>query len=719
MTQTVTPAPTGSAGPTLARDSGRNLIGAVVSNLANIVIIVVLARGLGQEAVGAYTLAFAVRAIALLACGLGMRTALTRFVAAYLARGDLGRLRGAVLLGVLVPTGVALLVATGWSLAAGPLAVHLFDDASLAPLFRVVAWSLPFVVLIDVALAATQGFSTMAAYAWIGQVLEPGLRLVLTCVLVGVGGDVVDAGWALLVAAVVAALAAAVAIVVMVGRLERPPLLLPVRSLAAFATTSWVATMATQGLLWADVVLLGALADTAEVGAYQVAARVVLVGMFVLTPLTQAMAPRVAGAWERGEVEALTDRYVSVTGWCARLTWPLLAGVVAVPALVLDLFGSGFVDARAVVLILSAGALWEALGAPAAVLLNQIGRNRLNMVINLCALTVNIGLNLALIPQWGMNGCAVAWATTMIGGAVVRVWVVRRIAVTRWPVDPRLLAVLGGAVAATALAWTVDQLLEHLLGGAALLRLLVAALIVLGVYGAVLWRWGLRGSERMAATRGLALRLPWLRTWRDQRRLRDARAGDEVLSLHEVVAPFRLDVLARQEVFVLIRGHRELARRDPVAFSALVRPGRYGAWFDRVVVGRGHVTGSEPERERVFVDIVTSCVTLLERFERGGLGELGKVTVTRVAAGAELEGWSCAEDRWVLLDGAHRIALTMLDGRGRLEPDDYLIVPGATPPNNSVRLAADFPAETVREFLDWGGSEPAQVERWLSSVRTS
>ncbi|MAS54337.1 flippase [Nocardioides sp.] len=680
MTQTSTPQ---GRRPSLARDRGRSVLGAVVSNVANVLVILVIARMLGVGAVGEYTLAFAVRAILLLVCGLGMRTAMTRFVAAHLATDDPGGLRGAVVLGVSVPVGVATLVAAGWFAAADVLATSVFDEPELATTMQVVALSLPFFVLVNVALAATQGFSSMQAYVWIGQVLEPGLRFALTLLLLLLGGGTTAAASALLAASVVSGVVALVTLVRMVRSLTPAPRTYPGRALASFAGTSWVASMATQGLLWADVVILGALVSTEEVGVYQVAARVVLIGMFVITALNAAVSARIATAWVRGDIDAVDERYTGTILWSSRLTWPMLAGLVAVPTAVLQLFGSGFGDASTVVLILAVGAAAEVLGAPSAVLLNQIGRNGLNLVINVSSLLVNVGLNFALIPGYGINGAAFAWAFTMTVGAVVRVVTVRRVATGRWPWSRPLLVSLGAALAAALLA----ELVTDLLPGNEWLRLAVASVLVIGLYGSVVVLRGLSGVERDALSRAIALRLPQLRRWRVQRQLRHAASSEAHLSVDELISPFRADVLARADLFRLAREHADLRVNDEAGFLRLARAGGYGAWFDEILVHKGHVPGTDTASlERTFRSIVRSSLQLLDRQDALGRESLGKVTVTRVTAGTEIDGWSLAEDRWVLLDGGHRVALAVLEGVETLAPEEYAVVSGQLPPNNTARL---------------------------------
>ena len=655
------------------------MVGAVVSNACNVLVILVIARLLGSGVVGEYTIAFAARAILLLVCGLGMRTAMTRFVARHLARDEHDIVRGSVRAGLVVPVLVATVVGTLWFFTAGLLARHVFDQPVLELPMQLFAVSLPFYVFTDTALAATQGFQTMRAYVWVGQVLEPVLRLGLTvAVLVG-GGGLDEAALALLVSSVVSSVAAAVALHRMLAHLPGSAVHTPTRELASFSLLSWVASMATQGLLWADILILGVLVSAEDVGAYQVAARVVLIGMFVITPLTASMAPRIAHAWAHDDRSLVTRRYVGTVLWSSRLSFPALAGLLAVPTAILHLFGDDFGAARGVVVILAVGAVAEAVGAPSSVVLNQIGRNRLNMGLNVSALVLNIGLNLLLIPPFGIEGSAFAWAVTLVAGAAVRIVVLRRVATERWPWSPQLAAAAVGGV----LACLAAVLVASPLPSGSPLQILLGAVAVVVVYGVVVLGFGLDRAERDLVSRTASLKLPALRRWRVQWRLRRAEASAERLGIDELISPFRLDVLARAELFRLARAHEGMRRDRFSDFVALARNSRYGEWFDQVLVARGYAPGTPRAQERTFRSIVVASLQLMDRHDRLGRESLGKVTVTRVPAGTALGDWTLGEDRWVLLDGGHRVALALLAGETELLPDDYVIEPGVRPPNNT------------------------------------
>ena len=186
----------------LASDGRRSIAGAVISNAATFLVALLIARLSGEALLGAFAILFALRAIIALMCGLGMRIAMTKFVAASRARSDHAELRGAVRIGV----GATLSAARSLpvpllALLAPVLAEQVFDLPSMTGPIRVVALSLPFAVLQDVTLAATQGFQSMRAFARIGMILEPLCRLGFAALSLWAGWDLMGLAGALLAAA--------------------------------------------------------------------------------------------------------------------------------------------------------------------------------------------------------------------------------------------------------------------------------------------------------------------------------------------------------------------------------------------------------------------------------------------------------------------------------------------------------------------------------------
>ena len=109
--------------------------------------------------------------------------------------------------------------------------------------------------------------------------------------------------------------------------------------------------------------------------------------------------------------------------------WPaLVVGLVMLAAgqFLLGMFGPGFTSGYTVMVILFFGILAKASVGPGEVLLTMAGQQMLCVKLYAVALAVNIGLNILLLPLYGIEGAALAAAGAMAVEAVLLHVAVRR-----------------------------------------------------------------------------------------------------------------------------------------------------------------------------------------------------------------------------------------------------------------------------------------------------
>ncbi|MGH3115862.1 MAG: flippase [Gaiellales bacterium] len=430
----------------LARGGIVNLLGALLSHAAAFLVTALLARQLGARAVGLYAQAFAFLALIEILSLSGFRSGLTRFVAVHLADNDRASLRGTIRMGLgfagllSAALGAALFFSAPW------LAAKAFDEPSLELLFRFVAFTLPFTVLKQAALSATQGYKTMRYFAGIGLLAVPSLRLVATGVFLVAGGGLEGVMAALLISEAFGGVLSIVALRSLVGRFEVRPRYQR-RELLGYSTVSWISSIAATGLMWADTILLGVYRSSAEVGRYQVASRLVLIATIALWPMTASFAPRIADLHRRGQTESLRRTYTAATSWILRISLPGFVLLLAFPRELTRLFGNAFTVSAAFMALLMVGKVVDAATGPCGLMLNQSGWVILNMFDNVLGLAVNVALNIYLIPRHGMVGCAVASTLSLVLVNVTRVmqvWIKMRML----PFDPASTKGVAAAVAA-------------------------------------------------------------------------------------------------------------------------------------------------------------------------------------------------------------------------------------------------------------------------------
>lgn len=671
----------------LARGAALNLVGTVVSQASLLTVTVVISHQLGGTDLGIYAQAFAFRALLEIFSLVGLRSAAMRFVARFREEGDLARLRGTVRVTMLSAGLVAACAGAALFLLADILANDVFDEAGLETPLRWVAVSLPTAVITSVALAATQGFRSMRAFAGLGLVFEPLLRTALTIVLILMGYGVDGAMVGVFVASATTMVLALFALRRSMSRLAPSrSVLYPTGPILSFSVVSWFSSISTRGLVWADVVLLGVLTESADVGVYTVASRAVLLASLATRPLNAALSPNVAAEWQAGNHDRVRAAYDFSAAWAWRLGLSTLAIVVAMPLEVLAIFGGDLSEGRAAILILAVGALIDTQGAQASVTLNMTDYYRLNLGNNLGALISNIGLNILLVPRYGITGAAVAWSATLGVFGLLRVLQLRR-KVGPAKRSPRVYVV---SVLAAVVAGGLGSLVARPFDAPA--SLLLAAPLVLIVYAGLVRRFALLEHDEVLVEEGLE-RVNQFALFRrlQKRRLRAERhswpLGREPISIDDLIGVGRRDVLVRAQFIELVRAASNLRETDPDAFLRLARATTYYDWWCEIVVPkRNPLRGGLVARERSFRQRVQATCSLVEHLDNQGRME--PITVHPVAGQPET---------FALVDGGHRLAYLWLSGRRTLEPCEYRVGPCDVPIDNNAAVDRILTSRTQRE----------------------
>jgi O-antigen/teichoic acid export membrane protein len=163
-----------------------------------------------------------------------------------------------------------------------------------------------------------------------------------------------------------------------------------------------------------DIVLVAIMLGPAEAAIYTAATRFLVVGQFANTALNQSAQPRFA------ELFAVDDRpganviYRATTAWLIVLTWPLYLLAVIYGPEILSIFGQSYRAGHMVMIILGLTMLVATACGQVDMVLITTGRSSWSLANGLTALVVNVGLDLLLIPRYGITGAAIGWAAAII-----------------------------------------------------------------------------------------------------------------------------------------------------------------------------------------------------------------------------------------------------------------------------------------------------------------
>lgn len=397
--------------------------GQVLGAVSGAVVAIAIARLLGPESLGAYTVAVTLL-LTLVALGsLGVESGTVYYVGSRAwapARAWLETQGAALVIGLAV---------AGIGISVRILAPQPFEGLSLALVVTVVA-AVPFALSWLYASSVALATSRYEDYVLPSAVQALGVVVAVTSLaaLFDVAGAVAGLALANVLAALVAAARRPRASGSSEGRDEGG--LRHLRRAAAFGIKTYLAN-ALQFLNYRlDIFILNAVGTQAAVGHYSVAVSVTSLGWLLPRALAAMVFPRVAAltagvgddaAATRELVETKSLRHI---GLLVAVSTAGLAGVLLV--LVRPLFGSDFEPAIALGLILLPGV--ALLGIASVLMASVVGRGlpRYSVYLALLSTPPTIGLYALLIPPFGATGAAAASSVSYALSFVLAVVFFRR-----------------------------------------------------------------------------------------------------------------------------------------------------------------------------------------------------------------------------------------------------------------------------------------------------
>jgi O-antigen/teichoic acid export membrane protein len=509
--------PTGTGGGSrrdlsaLARGGALNLVGGAADAILGFLLVLVVTRGLGPEAAGPFFVAVALFKILSNTAELGADTGLMRMIPRYRVLGRIHDVRRSLVVGL----GPVVLVATVLGTVAFALGPQLSrvlsrgDPGQISPYIRLLAPFLPLSAVLTVSLAATRGFGTMLPAVAVDRIGRAGLQplLVFLAIASGLGTGAIALAWAVPMG--IGMVAAVAWLLRLLDRAERgvgPPSGpgVATRRLAGefwrFTAPRGLAGFFHVSMLWLATLLLGALASTREAGIYAASTRYLLVGTLAGVAVLQVTGPKISELLASNDRERASVLYQTATAWLMALVWPLYLTIAIFAPLLLDAFGPGFASGQAPLLILGLTMLVTTGTGPVDVVLLMGGKSSWNLLNTLVAVTLNIVLNIVLIPRFGIVGAAVAWSASLLVNNLAPLVQVRRFLGLHpfGPAYPRV------ALAALA-SFGAIGLLVRLVAGTSLPAFVLSAALSSAVYVGLLWsfRDALRLRVLRAALRPL------------------------------------------------------------------------------------------------------------------------------------------------------------------------------------------------------------------------
>jgi len=411
----------------ITKGAGIAFIGSLVGLFFAFIARVLVARYGTEAEYGVFSLVFVILSICATVAALGLDQGVPRSIAYARGRNDSERIRK------LIPSSVQWGLIAGISLGiilfltSEILATRIFHDVALAFPLKICALGIPCFSLKNVFVSIFRGFDDIKPTVYFQNVLRPLLFPLFLLPVILLDLPFLDVYYAYLGSLVLSCVAlifyAIKRLPVPIGlgtRLSANPV---ARELLLFCLPLLGVAVLHLIIAWTDSLMLGALKTSTDVGLYNAAHPL---AQFISTPVaTMALIymPVASGLSAEGSMPEMRRNFRLLTKWLCAATLPLFLVLFLFPETVVSfLFGAGYLPAATALKILSIGYIITNFFGPNGATLTALGEVRFIMWATLATAVLNVGLNVILIPPFGIVGAAIASVAAMALANLVGYW---------------------------------------------------------------------------------------------------------------------------------------------------------------------------------------------------------------------------------------------------------------------------------------------------------
>ncbi|HLV85633.1 MAG TPA: flippase [Candidatus Sulfotelmatobacter sp.] len=494
----------------ISRHSGVFFAGTILTAAVGYLFKIYLARKLGAEALGIYSLGMTVVSLVGLFGGMGLTWAASRFPSVYQGRGKLGDLRSFLAWSLLSLVSVNTVLALAMLGARQWIAYRLYHTPALRQYLGLFALMMFLGALTAFFGQLLTGYKQVALRTLIANIGGVILTAVFTIVLVEMGLGL----WGYIFGGVISAVVVLVFLIGAVVRFTpsqarslRGPLSPPPKDMFSFAFAAFA--MDVVGFLYSqtDKVILGFYLDARSVGIYAIAATIVAFLPIALQSVNQIFSPTIAELHAKGDHAMLNRLFQTLTKWIFALTLPLAVIAIVFSTVLMRVFGKEFEAGWKILVIGAIAQLVNCGVGSVGFLLLMSGRERRLVTIQFLVAVATVSCCLVLVPRWGLVGAAVAAAVGNAGANVWCLWEVKKV-LGLFPYNRGYAKLFLPAVATIASAVGLRFALAGI--GGNLLTVVIATMVVYGVFLGTVLISGLDSDDRLVANAVLARLRGWI-----------------------------------------------------------------------------------------------------------------------------------------------------------------------------------------------------------------
>lgn len=399
----------------LVKGSSVALLLRSIGMLLGYVVSLIVARKYGTQGMGIWALTLSYVSIALIFSKAGLDISTMKFIARFKAENDTASIKGVYWKSLKIVLFFSLLISVVFLYLSEISAIYIFNNARLSNAF---AFAVPMIILLSLIqfhAEAIRGYKKIAHYFIINGISTS----FVTALLLSLNIDHIWSNYVYIDIYVIAQCATVVlAIIIWLkdSKILNHTLKNTISTKKLFESSFPIMIAGSMTLIMGsmDAIMLGIFKSETDVGIYAIALKLSMLTSIVLIAVNSILAPKISQMFGSNDLDNLQNIIRKSTKMIFIISMPVLVVYFLYPEYVMSFFGEGFKIGASALVILAAGQFFNAISGPAGQVLNMTDKEYILRDTAIIATLANLILNYVLIPQYGINGAAIATAISGI-----------------------------------------------------------------------------------------------------------------------------------------------------------------------------------------------------------------------------------------------------------------------------------------------------------------
>lgn len=476
----------------VAKGGGITFAGKLFLNVLRFATAVLLARILGADQLGMYSLSLSALNITMGLALFGLDAAIIRYIAVMAGRKDEEGIWSAIQIGMGISFILSALLGTALYAFSFVIAERVFNEPSLAPLLQLASVFVPLMVINDQLFNALRGFKKFNESVIAQYVYQPITRLIMIGVLaiIGLNAEYAVATYGL------ATITASIFMFFSLNKrfsLKRTIKVAPklVKEMMTFAFPVWLSGLMVKFQGNIQTLFIGTMNTIAGVGIFSIANQITMVSGEFSSSINTTSKPVIAELQDQNDIKQMEHIYQLANKWVVMVQIPIFLFMVIFPKPILSIFGESYTDGATALIILAVASFVKVSTGMGGIIIDMAGYTKLKVFNSFVRLALYIVLDYFLIPRWGLIGASVAVLVGEGSVNLLRLFQVYFI----FRILPFNLSFIKPLIATGAALASVFLIGAWLPGSANLINAAVDTIVMCLVYAAVLLMLGLSVEE--------------------------------------------------------------------------------------------------------------------------------------------------------------------------------------------------------------------------------